>query len=197
MDKRQKVPSIPKQDELMPAPKTIPGKRKEKMSLPKVTPQEQQERTPHAVTPETKDTLGPVVRGDITKPKRNKLPDLAQLMPTERTLKTLEDNFRQKYGDRVGGDTLFFDENNDLMGSFSRRFLEAVNQRWRQVASPLTSKGQLGYGLIFISISRDGSVTEAKVIESSGNKQIDEAAVLTAKTAGYIGALPKNGHMKK
>lgn len=197
LNERQKVTSLPKKEALMPAPETNLRKRKEKMPLQKVPQQEQQERTPRIETPESKETIGPVVRGDITKPKHNKLPDLAQLMPTERTLKALDDNFKQKYGDRVGGDTLFFDESNDLLGSFSRRFLEAIDQRWKQVASPLLRRGQSGYGLIYISINRDGSVTEAKVIESSGNKLIDEAAVHTAKTAGYVGALPKKWPYEK
>ncbi|HEY6839225.1 MAG TPA: TonB family protein [Geobacteraceae bacterium] len=118
-------------------------------------------------------------------------PDLAKLFPSAQRLAKIEDSYRSKYEEKTGGDKLFLDKDNDLLGSYSRRFLEAVRGRWKLVGRQLIMNNETGYGLLLITINRNGIVDDVHVVESSGNKRVDEEIIRTVRTAGYVGPLPK------
>jgi periplasmic protein TonB len=129
--------------------------------------------------------------------KKETGPDLAKLFPSGRGMAAIEDSFRKKYGVKVGGDTLFLDQGDDILGSFSRRFLEAVRGRWQVNGRQLIMNNDTGYGLLLITINRSGMVEEVRVVESSGNGRVDAEIIRTVKTAGYVGPLPKKWPYEK
>ena len=127
----------------------------------------------------------------IVRRRNDATPDLARLFPSAQKQARIEENYREKYAETVGGDTLFLDKDDELMGSYSRRFLEAVRSKWNVVGGQLLLGNNKGYGLVLIVINRSGVVEDVSVMETSGNKKVDDEIMQTIRTAGYVGPLPK------
>jgi protein TonB len=128
----------------------------------------------------------------LVRPKPEKGPGIVKLFPSGQSLASIEDGYRRKYEDEVGGSKVFLDENNDILGSYSRRFLEALRGNWQLVGRKMLSNTDIGYGLLLITISRDGTVTDVQVVESSGGKKVDSGIIQAVRTMSYVGPLPKN-----
>ena len=195
-----------------PARKELPPPRRAEVSPPKTPPASKSLSQPKApsealMPPPTSLSEG-AKRGEgeplkkaaphealpdesIVRRKKETGPDLAKLFPSAQRLAKIEEGYRGKYEQKLGGERLFLDNDNDLLGSYSKRFLEAVRGRWRLVGRQLLMNNETGYGLLLITINRNGVVDDVHVVESSGNRKVDEEIIRTVRTAGYVGPLPK------
>jgi periplasmic protein TonB len=126
----------------------------------------------------------------LLKPKEQGLPDISKLFPTAEKMARLEDGYRKKYKDIEQGDTRLIDTDDDVLASFAYRFKSAVQERWNTLARAAGFR-ELGVAVLLITIKRDGMVEDIKLLESTGNKVLDDVAIKTVRTAGFVGPLPK------
>lgn len=121
-----------------------------------------------------------------------KVPDLKsllQLPPT--TVARLEGEWRRKYRPDVEkGDAVWLDTEKDILISFFQRFKNNIYGVWNY---PLESRerGEQGTCLLRITINRDGSVGDVKLMESSGAAALDEEAIAAVREGAPYGALPR------
>ena len=202
---KESVKPVPPQQKPAPEPRQV-APPQPPAQAPVMPPPERGVERPETTRPPGGGQKGPATREEpgerlvIRKKEAGPGPgptELAKLFPSGKGMAEIEDKYRKKYGVKVGGDTLFLDQDDDLLGSFSRRFLEAVRGRWNVVGRQLVMNNDTGYGLLLVVINRAGVVEEARVVESSGNGRVDAEIIRTVKTAGYVGPLPKKWPYEK
>lgn len=129
--------------------------------------------------------------GGNATPRREKLPDLAKLMPSAEKMAKLEENYRKKYGPEVEeGETKFLNTEDILFGSFLRRFETAVYGVWRY-PSEAVNLGIEGTTPVRITFNRSGEIAKIELLQSSGSKILDDEVVRTLRQIGPVGAFPK------
>ena len=188
---RDKIASLP------PAPRSVPAQPQVRPA-----PAERQQRPGEG---ETRRPVGkgeyPVRRepprqptrdgGGSAAPRREKLPDLAQLMPSADKMARLEESYRKKYGPEVEeGETKFLNTKDILFGSFLRRFENAVYGVWRY-PSEAVNLGIEGTTPVRITFNRSGEIVKIDLLQSSGSKILDEEVVRTLRQIGPVGSFPK------
>ena len=105
-------------------------------------------------------------------------------------MESSEENYRKKYRDAEQGDTRMIDTDDPLIGVFSHRLLVAAQNSVDLEASKRDVIGA-GVGVMMVTVNRDGTIEDIKILESSRNRTIDEFFVTAVKKAGYVGPLPK------
>lgn len=124
-------------------------------------------------------------------PRREKVPDLAQLMPSADKMARLEESYRKKYGPEVEeGETKFLNTKDILFGSFLRRFETAVYGVWRY-PSEAVNLGIEGTTPVRITFNRSGEIVNIELLQSSGSKILDDEVVRTLRQIGPVGSFPK------
>lgn len=136
--------------------------------------------------------LSAALRGEsFLKPKELRGVDFRKLLPSAATMATLEDRYRKKYGPELEeGETKFLNTNDILFGSFMRRFETAVYGVWRYPQEAI-AKGVQGGVPVRITFNRNGEIEKVQLLESSGNKVLDEEVLRTLRILGPVGPLPK------
>lgn len=117
------------------------------------------------------------------------LQSLLQLPPT--TVARLEGEWRRKYRKDVEkGDAVWLDTEKDLLISFFQRFKNNIYGVWNY---PLQARdrGEQGTCLLRVTINRDGTVADVRLLESSGSSILDQEAVDAVRKAGPYGSLPR------
>ena len=130
-------------------------------------------------------------RGEgLLKPRTGEKIELSRLFPSARNMESSEENYRKKYRDAEQGDTRMIDTDDPLIGVFSHRLLVAAQNSVDLEASKRDVIGA-GVGVMMVTVNRDGTIEDIKILESSRNRTIDEFFVTAVKKAGYVGPLPK------
>jgi protein TonB len=121
-----------------------------------------------------------------------KVPDLKsllQLPPT--TVARLEGEWRRKYRPDVEkGDAVWLDTEKDLLISFFQRFKNNIYGVWNYPVQA-RDRGEQGTCLLRITINRDGTVADVKLMESSGAPSLDQEAISAVRKGAPYGALPR------
>jgi protein TonB len=133
-------------------------------------------------------------RGDLmVKPKKSapSTSDLAKLFPSANRMARLEEGYRKKYSSEVeDGETKFLNTDDNLFGSFWRRFETSVYGVWRYPAEA-ARQGIEGVALVKITFNRKGLIEKVEILESSGSKILDEEVIRTLKLVGPVGSFPR------
>jgi len=125
------------------------------------------------------------------KPKGTAIPDLAKLYPSADRLARLEEGYRKKYDTEVEeGDTKFLNSDDIKFASFLRRFETAVYSVWRYPAEAARA-GVQGVTPVKITFNRKGEIERIQLLQSSGNRLLDEEVFRTLHALGPLGGLPK------
>ncbi|HEY7746566.1 MAG TPA: TonB family protein [Desulfuromonadales bacterium] len=97
---------------------------------------------------------------------------------------------RRKYREDVEqGDAVWLDTEKDLLISFFKRFRDNIYGVWnypRQAAE----RGEEGTCLLKITINRDGTVKDVRLMEPSGHRDLDEEAMAAVRKGAPYGKLP-------
>ena len=115
--------------------------------------------------------------------------DLAKLFPSTRNMERREEDLRKKYLDAERGDTRLMDTDDPDIGVFAHRYKVALTERLNAI-DPMIRKG-LGRTVLKVTIKRDGTVADIKILYSTGNEALDDLAIKASSTASYVGPLPK------
>ena len=116
------------------------------------------------------------------------LDQLSQLAPT--TMAKLESDWRRKYREGVEkGDTVWLDTEQDLLISFFRRFRTNIYNVWNYPESARLREEE-GRCLLRITVSRQGTIDNVELLESSGSYVLDEEAVRAVRKGAPYGPLP-------
>lgn len=114
----------------------------------------------------------------------------ANLFPSVKNLQDQEENYRKKYRDLEQGDTRMIDTEDPLIGVYAHRLLlkaqDSVDMEGRR-APPRHN----GVGVLQVTIRRDGSLEGVRIMEPSGNKDVDDFFIRSVYKTGYVGPLPK------
>ncbi|HJV36036.1 TonB C-terminal domain-containing protein, partial [Geomonas sp.] len=98
--------------------------------------------------------------------------------------------YRKKYRDLEQGDTRMIDTEDPLIGVYAHRLLlkaqDSVDMEGRR-APPRHN----GVGVLQVTIRRDGSLEGVRIMEPSGNKDVDDFFIRSVYKTGYVGPLPK------
>lgn len=116
------------------------------------------------------------------------LDQLTQLTPT--TMAKLESDWRRKYREGVEkGDTVWLDTEQDLLISFFKRFRTNIYNVWNYPESARLREEE-GRCLLRISVSRQGTIDDVELLESSGSYALDEEAIRAVRKGAPYGPLP-------
>lgn len=124
------------------------------------------------------------------------LPDLKTLMAATSTAaqnvaEKQIDEWRNKYRTDVEeGDAVWLDTEKDLLISFFQRFRSNIYGVWNYPARS-AERGDEGTCLLKITVNRDGTVDKVQLMESSGHRVLDDAAVAAVHRGASYGPLPK------
>lgn len=120
------------------------------------------------------------------------VPDLQALLQLpQTTVARLENEWRQKYRPEVEkGTAVWLDTEKDLLISFFQRFRNNIYGVWNYPVRA-RDRGEEGTCLLRVTIHRDGTVREVKVMEGSGSSILDEEAVAAVRKGSPYGALPR------
>lgn len=131
-------------------------------------------------------------RGEgLLQPQRGDQHELAKLFPSARKLANLEESYRKKYLDAEQGDTRLMDTDDPTVGGFTRRLKSQVISRLNTL-TPRSIWLDRGRTILLITITREGSIDKIETIESTGNHVLDELAITSVRTSGYVGPLPRS-----
>jgi protein TonB len=158
-----------------PAPPAVPAE-------PSVTTGE---ASPRPTTPqgEFSPTQGP----DTGRPQTS-LKDLLTLAPT--TKARIESDWRRKMREGVEkGDTVWLDTEQDLLISFFKRFRDNIYNVWNYPERARLREEQ-GQCLLRIVVSREGTIDDVQLLESSGSRDLDDEAVRAVRKGQPYGPLP-------
>lgn len=98
--------------------------------------------------------------------------------------------WRQKYREEVEqGDAVWLDTEKDLLISFFRRFRDNIYGVWNYPRRA-AERGEEGTCLLKITVNRDGTVKEVRLMESSGHRDLDEEAMAAVRKGAPYGKLP-------
>jgi protein TonB len=116
------------------------------------------------------------------------LEQLTRLTPT--TMAKLESDWRKKLREGVErGDTVWLDTEQDLLISFFRRFKTNIYNVWNYPERARMREEQ-GKCLLRIVVSRQGTIDEVALLESSGSRELDDEAVRAVRKGQPYGPLP-------
>jgi protein TonB len=103
----------------------------------------------------------------------------------------LESDWRRKYREGVEkGDTVWLDTEQDLLISFFKRFKTNIYNVWNYPERARLREEQ-GECLLRIVVSRQGRIDDVQLLESSGSRDLDEAAISAVRNGAPYGPLPK------
>jgi len=154
-----------------------------------VSPPPPQEESP----PVAEAPLGPAADRPIVPPQSPprqmpSLEQLSQLAPT--TVAKLESDWRRKYREGVAkGDTVWLDTEQDLLISFFKRFRTNIYNVWNYPESARLREEE-GRCLLRITVSRQGTIDDVELLESSGSYILDEEAMRAVRKGAPYGPLP-------
>lgn len=190
-------PSMQRQARQQPAPRTQPWTER---LVPRAASPTAPSKPEQAVAVPGKqnapftapDTAGKAVpHGDgLLRPQRGEQTDLAKLFPTAKRMQKLEESYRKKYEDVEQGDTRLMDTDDPVVGLFGMRFRNALKDRLNAITPWEVGLGR-GVTVLNIAVRRDGSIEAVKLLESTGNRQLDDLAIRASRNPGYVGPLPK------
>lgn len=134
----------------------------------------------------------PAPGGDLFRSPAERQPVASpQLFPTAQGLAKIENEYRGKYSDKVAsGEAKFLDTDDLVLGSFLRRFEDAVYGVWRYPTEAART-GAEGTGFVAITFNRKGEIEEFKLLESTGSAILDGEIRRTLRAIGPPGPLPK------
>lgn len=116
------------------------------------------------------------------------LEQLTQLSPN--TLARMERDWRKKLREGVErGDTVWLDTEQDLLISFFRRFKTNIYNVWNYPERARLREEQ-GSCLLRIVVSRQGTIDDVELLESSGSRDLDDEAMRAVRKGQPYGPLP-------
>ena len=116
------------------------------------------------------------------------LKELTTLSPA--TMARLERDWRKKLREGVEkGDTVWLDTEQDLLISFFRRFKANIYNVWNY-PERARMREEEGQCLLRIVVSRQGTIEDVQLLESSGSRDLDEEAMRAVRKGQPYGPLP-------
>jgi len=183
-DRTPHAPARPAKPEPKPSPKPQP---KSPAAEPETKPQPQarvetRPARPEAEAPQTTTQAPPL-------PK--KMPSIDQLLTLpQATTERIVSDWRRKHREDVArGDAVWLDTERDLLYSFFKRFRDGIYRVWNY-PRPAAERGEEGVCLLKITVRRDGTVDNVKLVESSGSPALDNEALAAVRRGGPYGDLP-------
>lgn len=129
--------------------------------------------------------------GGVLRPRAQRGPDLAQLMPGAERMAKLEDSYRKKYSSEVAeGETKFLDTDDIQFGSFLRRFENSVYGIWRYPAEA-AQLGIEGVVPVKITFNGKGEIEKYEILQGSGSRILDSEVERTLRLVGPVGPFPR------
>lgn len=129
--------------------------------------------------------------GGVLRPRAQRGPDLAQLMPGAERMAKLEDSYRKKYSSEVAeGETKFLDTDDIQFGSFLRRFENSVYGIWRYPAEA-AQLGIEGVVPVKITFNSKGEIKKYEILQGSGSRILDSEVERTLRLVGPVGPFPR------
>ena len=102
----------------------------------------------------------------------------------------LDQDWRRKLREGVAkGDTVWLDTEQDLLISFFRRFRTNIYNVWRYPERARLREEQ-GTCLLRIVVSRQGTIDDVELLESSGSYDLDQEAMRAVRKGQPYGPLP-------
>jgi protein TonB len=102
------------------------------------------------------------------------------------------DEWRRKYRTDVEeGDAVWLDTEKDLLISFFQRFRDNIYGVWNYPARA-AERGEEGTCLLKITVNRDGTVDKVQLMESSGHRVLDDAAIAAVHKGSSYGRISKH-----
>lgn len=192
----QAAPPAPPQ----PTTPAEPQPKQQPAAQPKqpAEPRKEQPATPEKERPaETVRVEKPAPAPQPSEPPRpteeaENLPDIGSLLKLpQQTASRLQTQQRTKYREEIEeGDAVWLDMERDILISFFQRFRDAIYNVWNY-PRPAAERGQEGTSLLRVTVRRDGSVEDVRVVESSGSPLLDDEAVSAVWKGGPYGPLPR------
>lgn len=96
---------------------------------------------------------------------------------------------RKHRGEVEKGDAVWLDTEKDLLISFFQRFRDNIYGVWNY-PHRAAERGEEGTCLLKITINRDGTVKEVRLLEPSGHRDLDEEAMAAVRKGAPYGRLP-------
>jgi periplasmic protein TonB len=175
------------EDRTPSAPTPPPRSRQQTRAQPAQPkpPAPQAER--HPVQPESS---APPPQAAQTAPE--KLPSIQDLLTLPKTTTDrMVAELREKYRPEVEeGDAVWLDTEKDILVSFFQRFKDGIYRVWNYPQGA-AERGEEGVCLLKITISRDGSVANVQLKDSSGSPALDNEALAAVRRGGPYGPLPR------
>jgi protein TonB len=128
-------------------------------------------------------------------PPPERIPDMKTLMASaERAAENVAAQhmaeMRRKYREEVEqGDAVWLDTEKDLLISFFKRFRDNIYGVWNY-PQRAAERGAEGACLLRITINRDGTVQEVRLMETSGHSDLDQEAMAAVRKGAPYGKLP-------
>ncbi len=118
------------------------------------------------------------------------MPDLSALLELPKTtVARLEKEWRQKYREDVEeGNTVWLDTEKDILFSFFQRFRNNIYAVWNYPARA-RDRGEEGTCLLKVTVNRDGTLENVRIMESSGSSTLDNEAVEAVRKGSPFGPL--------
>jgi protein TonB len=144
------------------------------------------EAPPRPVSPQGEFSPAPAANSGRPQPS---LKDLMTLAPATR--ERMESDWRRKAREGVErGDTVWLDTEHDLLISFFKRFRDNIYNVWNYPERARLHEEQ-GTCLLRIVVSREGTIDDVQLLESSGFRDLDEEAIRAVKKGQPYGPLPR------
>lgn len=143
------------------------------------------EAPPRPVSPQGE--FPPAPAADSGRPQPS-LKDLMTLAPATR--ERIESDWRRKAREGVEkGDTVWLDTEHDLLISFFKRFRDNIYNVWNYPERARLREEQ-GTCLLRIVVSREGTIDDVQLLETSGSRDLDEEALRAVRKGQPYGPLP-------
>jgi len=98
--------------------------------------------------------------------------------------------WRSKYRAEVEeGDAVWLDTEKDILISFFQRFRNNIYGVWNY-PSTAAERGAEGTCLLKVTVNRDGSLKEVRLVETSGHRDLDDEALAAVRKGAPYGKLP-------
>jgi protein TonB len=144
------------------------------------------EATPRPVSPQGEFPPAPGAGNQRPQPTLDQLTSLA---PNTRA--RIESDWRRKAREGVEkGDTVWLDTEHDLLISFFKRFRDNIYNVWNYPERARLREEQ-GTCLLRIVVSREGTIDDVQLLESSGSRDLDQEAVRAVRKGQPYGPLPR------
>jgi periplasmic protein TonB len=126
--------------------------------------------------------------GGLLKRQKGDKVELAKLFPGAKRMESIEERYRNKYRNLEGGDTRMIDTNDPLIGTYSHRLYLAAQDSYSFHTQGYRGGG---IGVVQVTIARDGSVEEVKILEPSNRPALDDLLMKSIQKMSYVGPLPE------